>query len=190
MTIIFILSGSSQTSPSDWNNSNNSAQVVGAGGASAKGASTSTGGGGGGAGAYNKISNFNIATPGTTVMNYGVGVGGLAASTFPQNGGDTWFGSVAFPTSGTGVGARGGSSPTGNTVATGGVGGLAANGFPTTSPPARDGGAGANGTSATVGGGGGGAGRPNGVCAAGRAPPGGTAACGTVTGGAARNPRS
>ena len=179
------------TSDITWNNVSNVIEVVGGGGASAIGASTSTGGGGGGGGAYNSIKGFSFATPGTTQYNYNVGRGGTAAGTFVQNGGDSWFGPttlVTFPTSGTGVGAHGGSSPATNTTAAGGAGGLTTNGFPTTSPPARAGGAGAAGVSATAGGGGGGAGGPNGAGTGGSGTAGGAADGGKVTGGAAGNP--
>ena len=146
-----------------WNNRYNRIEVIGAGGAGAHGASTTTGGGGGGGGAYNAITNFTITTPGTTTFSWELGTGGAAGGTFPQNGGDTWWNAAAFPTTGTAVGARGGASPTTNTTATGGAGGLASNGFPTTSPPGRNGGTAGNGASATAGGGGGGAGGPSGV---------------------------
>src|SRR5260370_19480654 len=166
MTIVFILVGASSpfTSPSDWNNANNSVETIAGGGASARGASTSTGGGGGGAGAYNKITNFTFATPGATTAAFGVGAHGVNNGTTVTNGGDTWFNSAAFPTTGTAVGARGGAAPASITAAAGGAGGLAANGFPTTSPPGRDGGARASGGSAPAWGGGGGVGGPDGAC--------------------------
>lgn len=175
-------------SKANWNNSSNTVEVIGAGGAGAHGLTTSTGGGGGGGGAYNSLTNFSFATPGTTTAQYGVGAAGLHGGTFPQNGGDTWFNSAAFPSSGTAVGAKGGASPTANTTATGGAGGTTAAGFPTTSPPARAGGTAGNGVSASAGGGGGGSGGPNGAGGNGSGTAGGTADGGTVSGGAAGNP--
>lgn len=65
------------TSPSDWNNSANTIEVIGAGGsagASAK-ATTATATGGGG-GAYSKITNFSFASPGVTTATYQIGGGG------------------------------------------------------------------------------------------------------------------
>lgn len=179
------------TSDATWNNVSNVVECIGGGAPGAHGASSSTGGGGGGGGAYNRITGFSFATPGTTQFHYTVGAAGLAAGSFPINGGDSWFGPTTqntFPTSGTGVGAHGGRSPATNTTATGGVGAATTNGFPTTTPPARAGGTAANGVSASAGGGGGGAGGPNGVGGNGSGTTGGTADGGLVTGGSPGNP--
>ena len=82
---IIIVSGTSQTSPSDYNNSNNSWQALGggaSGGATSSGTVVATGGGGG---EYRKITNFSVATPGTTAFNYTIGPGGTAVSTSGSN---------------------------------------------------------------------------------------------------------
>ena len=177
---------STYTSKASWNNASNTVETVGGGGAGARGASTSTGGGGGGGGAYNKITNFNFATPGTTTASVSVGVGGHWTLLSITNGGDTWFNGASLAASS--VGCKGGASPATFNTATGGAGGLTSGGVPTTSPPARSGGNGANGTSASVGGGGGGGGGPNGAGGNASSNTGGTGDGGTVTGGAAGNP--
>src|SRR6516164_11260536 len=176
----------SYTSKPSWNNSANLIEVIGGGAAGAHGASTSTGGGGGAGGNYNSISNFTFALPGTTSSLYGVGAGGLHGGTFPQNGGDTWFNSLAYPTSGTAVGAKGGLSPATNTTATGGVFVSTASNYPANTGFA--GGSGANGTSASVGGGGGGAAGASGPGGSASSNTGGTGNGGKVLGGAPGNP--
>ena len=193
MTQVFLLTtpGTNFTYTSDptWNNTNNTVEVIGAGGAGARGASTSTGGGGGAGGGYNKITNFNFTTPGTSTATCRVGLGGVFNSTGPTitNGGDTWFNSTAFPTSGSAVGAKGGPSPATATTATGATAAATSTFFPTTSPPARAGGNGANGTSASVGGGGGGAGGPSGAGGNASSNTGGSADGGAVAGGSPGN---
>ena len=94
-------SNKTYTSPSDWNNSDNTIECLGGGGNGANSSSAIhvTGGGGG---AYAKISNFSFAAPGTTTATYRVG----AAS-----GGDTWFNNATLPGGGTNntkCGAEGG----------------------------------------------------------------------------------
>ena len=113
---------STYTSKASWNNANNTVETVGGGGAGARGASTSTGGGGGGGGAYNKITNFNFATPGTTTASVSVGIGGVWTSSSITNGGDTWFNGASLAASS--VGCKGGASPATFNTATGGAGGL------------------------------------------------------------------
>jgi hypothetical protein len=181
-------SGSTQTytSKNTWNNSVNTVETLGGGGAGAIGASTLTGGGGGGGGAYNRINNFSFATPGTTTATYMVQAGLLHTGAYPGTAPDTWFNGATLAASS--VGSKGGLSPATSTNATGGTGGQASAGVPTTSPPGRDGGAAGNGASATAGGGGGGAGGPSGAGGAGSGTTGGTADGGKVAGGAAGNP--
>jgi hypothetical protein len=88
MARIFVVSGTSQTSPADWNNSNNSVEGLG-GGASGAIAITSGHATGGGGGEWRKISNFSVATPGTTAFNYTIGPGGTAVvSSVAANGND------------------------------------------------------------------------------------------------------
>src|SRR5438105_1374799 len=62
---IFLTSGTSWTVPSDWNNANNSIELIGGGGGAGPGYSDSSGsggegGGGGGAGGYSKITNVSL----------------------------------------------------------------------------------------------------------------------------------
>jgi hypothetical protein len=181
-------SGSTQTytSKTSWNNSCNTVETIGGGGAGAIGASTTTGGGGGGGGAYNRISNFSFATPGTTTATYAVQAGLLHTGTYPGTAPDTWFNGSTLAASS--VGSKGGVSPATSTTATGAAGGATSGGVPTTSPPARAGGTGGNGASQTAGGGGGGAGGFNGAGGNGSGTTGGTANGGLVAGGSPGNP--
>lgn len=177
------------TSKTSWNNSVNSVESIGGGGAGARGASTSTSGGGGGAGAYNRISNFSFATPGTTTAEYKTTAGLLHTGSYPGTAPDCWFNGATLGASS--CGAKGGVSPATATSATGAAGGLASGGVPTTSPPGRNGGNGANaGGNNSSGGGGGGAGGPNGAGGNGSGTTGGTADGGMVAGGAPGNPGS
>jgi hypothetical protein len=113
-TTIFLISGSSWTVPADWNNSNNSIEVIGGGGGGNNGASGSSAGGGGG-GAYSKITNVSLSGS----VAYVIGSGGTPGVT----GGDTWFNGATC--AGSSVCAKGGQGATGaGTV----LGGQAANG--------------------------------------------------------------
>lgn len=160
--------GSNQTftSPADWNNSNNTIEVMGAGGSgAATNGSATTVATGGGAGAYAQITNFSFAQPGTTTATYRVGQGGTsvtrntAGSTAGNTGGDTWFNAVAFPgvgTDNTKVGAKGGGGGYGGAATqTGGTGGVGANGW---GQVRYDGGSGGTASHTSVATGGGGAG--------------------------------
>lgn len=162
-------SDTSWTVPPDWNNSNNSIEVIGGGGGANNDAYSVPGtglSGGGGGGAYSKISNITL-TPGTQI-HVAVGAGG--APTVP--GGDTYFNAasmaacaVAGPT--VCVGAKGGSasSGTGANSRFGGAGGPASAGVGTLTSSGGGGGS-ANG-SQDGGAGGGGAGGPKGDGASG-----------------------
>lgn len=164
---IYLTSGTSWTVPNDWDNSNNSIEVIGGGGAGA-GNGSGVGGGGGGGGAYAKVSNVTL-TPGSTVT-YAIGAPGVVGT---SPGGDTYFcnstsdcasisgGSVV-------VGAKGGGSAT---DAGGGAGGLASTSVGTIK---NSGGTGGN-AAANAGAGGGGAGGPYG--------PGANGASGSSNGG-------
>lgn len=170
---ILTTSGSNQTytSPSDWNNSDNSVQCIG-GGASGGGYNVGNNGKGtgGGGGAYSKITNFSFATPGTTTATYRVGalVNGTnnAAGT---NGNSTWFNNTVNPGNGTTnsqCSAAGGSGGLRGTTSTnGGAGGSTSASWGQTK---YAGGRGGNltgtplGSTANQGSGGGGAGGPNG----------------------------
>lgn len=131
--------GSNQTwtSPSDWNNATNTIEGIGAGGSggAVRGGAV-RGAGGGGGGAYAKIVNFTVATPGTTTATTRVGTGGAAVQQTGTNGnlngnsgGGSWFNNTAQPTAGTGnteLGATPGLFGEGvSGGATGGPGGVA-----------------------------------------------------------------
>ncbi len=119
-TVTFITSptGSNQTYnvPSDWNNSNNSIECLGAGGSGAAlrhgltGIRYASGGGGGGYGVY---TNLTLTAGGTAT--YQIGTGGTAVTSTVQGtgisgnaGGDTWFNGTTY--SGASVGGVGGSN--------------------------------------------------------------------------------
>lgn len=143
LTNVFLTAspGSNQTftSPSDWINASNSVETIG-GGASGgvavdnTGTKSSTGGGGG---AWNKITNFSFAAPGTTTATYqcGVGPAGVFNGTNGVgsdgvNGGDTWFNATTL--AGSSVGSKGGVKGTrANATVAGGAGGVGASGVGT-----------------------------------------------------------
>ena len=166
--------GSNQTytSPSDWNNSNNSIEVLGGGATGALSIGTDRHATGGGGGAYAKILNFTFATPGTTTATYRVGAGGTglsnssSANTAGNDGGATWFNSSTDPGAGTDnskAGAQpglGGASLAGNN--SGGAGGVGTSGWGQTRYSGGNGGN-LTGASGRGGSGGGGAGGPNGA---------------------------
>ena len=145
----FLTSGASWTVPNDWNNSNNTIEVIGGGGGGFTGG-FSVGTSGGGGGAYSKIT--NLALVGGNPVTYQVGSGGGIGT----NGGDTYFNGTGATCSAQSVCAKGGN--TGANAGVGGIGGSSASGIGT-------GNSGGNGASAAggAGGGGGGAGGPNGV---------------------------
>lgn len=148
--------GSNQTwnSPADWNNSDNSIEGIGGGGNGRSLAIVGHATGGGG-GQYAKITNFSVATPGTTSATYQIGAVGS---------GVTWFNSTVDPGAGadnTKLGAKGGTTGnTGTGSQAGGPGGTG--GWGTT---LNNGGRGGDltGASGSGGSGGGGAGGLNGA---------------------------
>ena len=101
-----LLSGTTWTSPPDWNNSNNTIEGIGAGGGNG------TTGYGGGGGEYCKISNFTVATPGVTTVSYTIGAGSVGSGT-----NTTWNTSSLIA-----HGGGGGTNPSGGTGGTGGTG--------------------------------------------------------------------
>jgi hypothetical protein len=145
------------TSPANWNNSDNTIEVIGGGGSGAGGGGTLHGTGGGG-GAYSRIANFSFANPGTTQATYRVGAGGSG-----NGGGATWFNASSDPGGGsdnTRVSAAGGLvGESGAGSRNGGLGGATANSW---GEVKNAGGRGGNltGASGTGGSGGGGAGGP------------------------------
>ncbi len=155
--------GSNQTftSPSNWNNSNNTVECMGGGAAGGSAAGNHSTGGGGGA--YSKITNFSFASPGTTTATYRVGIGGAGAgNTTPgASGGVSYWNAASDPGAGTDnakCGAQGGTGGVnGSGSRNGGAGGALASGYGQTR---TSGGRGGNltGASGTGGSGGGGAG--------------------------------
>lgn len=124
-TQIFVVSGTTQVSPADWNNANNTVEAIGGGasGAAAAGTFHATGGGGG---EYRAISNFNVLIPGTTSFVYVIGAGGLAATTSTtivgNNGAQTTFNVTDLVAKPGLAGAVGTGSQTGGAGGTGGTG--------------------------------------------------------------------
>lgn len=132
-TVVFLTTttGSNQTytSPSNWNNSSNTIEVIGAGGGGGLGNGLGHGTGGGG-GEYGKTTNFSFATPGTTTATYQLGTGGIAVTggiLSGNAGGDTWFNGTTQ--AGATLGAKGGlggaagtGSQSGGSGGSGGVG--------------------------------------------------------------------
>ncbi|WP_127077260.1 RHS repeat-associated core domain-containing protein [Rhodomicrobium lacus] len=175
-TIVLDAAGSGTfTVPSDWNNADNSIEVIGGGGGAAGGGKNANGyaspSGGGGGGAYAKVRNL-ILRPGDRAY-YGVGAGGAAGpnTDFASAGGDTWFNGSAngLPTS-TSLGALAPGGYGGNAsyknvgFNAGGVGGQASAAIGHVTYSGGDGGKGYyNGAKQSGGGGGGGgAAGPNG----------------------------
>lgn len=164
-TLVFLTTttGSNQTytSPSDWNNSSNTVETVGAGGSGGYAQATTTHGTGGGGGAWNSISNFTFATPGTTTATRRLGTGGagVTGDVAGNTGGDTWFNGTTL--GGSSVGSKGGvGGAAGNNSQNGGAGGTGASGVGTSS---NNGGRGGNLTGAGGSGGSGGGGAAGGA---------------------------
>ncbi len=130
----FLTSGSTWTVPSDWSNSNNKIEVIGAGGSGPN----ATAGAGGGGGGYAKATNVTL-TAGASIA-YSVGVGATGAA-----GGNTYFcnstsncasisgSAVVAGATGGGIGASGspgssGSGSVGAVLYSGGAGGTSIGG--------------------------------------------------------------
>lgn len=152
-------SNQTHTSASDWNNANNSIELLGGGGGGARsGAGHATGGGGG---SYSEITNFIFATPGTTTATYRVAasVAGISASNPGTNGNPSWFNNATDPGAGsdnTKAGAKGGTGgPGGTGNQSGGAGGVTATSWGQTLSAGGRGGnlSGASGTGGSGGGG-------------------------------------
>jgi hypothetical protein len=160
-----LTTGTSWTTPADWNNSSNTIHMIGAGGGGATAAvsgNNRAAGGGGGGGGYTVLTNQTL----TGAIPYTIGTSSANAA-----GGNTTFNTTNT--------AGGGSVGTATTTPTssGGAGG-------TGTFAGGTGGAGGFGTIASTGygsGGGGGAGGPNGIGGTGGNGVGGLA--GTITGG-------
>ena len=140
-TVTFLTTPGSNTytSPSDWNNANNTIEGMGGGGSGASSTDTTQNVSGGGGGEYRKIVNFSVTTAGTTTYNYVIGAGGTSVS----------------QTSGTKANGNNGSATTFNTsslIANFGNGGV----FGTTIISGGSGGTGGTGAAANANGGRGG----------------------------------
>ena len=153
-TIIFLTDTSATTwsVPSDWNNSNNTIEVIGAG---ARGGSNGVTGGGGGA--YSKSTNVTLTPSASVGINVGAGSSGADAT----DGEDTYLCNSTSNCASIGgtavvVGAKGGSNT--------GPGGASASGI---GDVKYSGGAGGSSLDGSCAGGAGGAGGPNGVGGAG-----------------------
>lgn len=150
---IFVTSGTTWTTPSDWNDNDYKIEVIGGGGGGAT-SSGANGAGGGGGGGYSSDTSSSGWTIGRNMpITVKIGSGGAANA----NGGDTYFcGSTSGCASiaGTSViaGAKGGVK---GTTAGGGAGGLAGSGVGAIT---LSGGTGATFTTSIGGGGGGAAG--------------------------------
>ncbi len=156
-TLIFLVSGTSWTVPSDWNSANNTIEVIG-GGAGGSGAYAGIGSGsGGGGGGYSKSVNVTLTPGATSTIAIGTG-GGQAAA-----GGDTFFcnsttNCASILGTAVVVGAKGGASGLAGGGGAGGSGGQAASGIGSTKFTGGSGGSGSTNNSAGGGGGGGAAG--------------------------------
>lgn len=137
---LFLTSGTTWTVPSDWNNSDNTIEVIGGGGGGGGGDANADGGGGGGGGAYSKVTNA-VLSP-NSVVTISIGAGGSAGTTTVSGGagGNTYLcnsqsncGSLAG--SAVVVGAQGGSGGAASVITgsggAGGAGGSTANGVGT-----------------------------------------------------------
>jgi hypothetical protein len=152
------------TSPADWNNDDNYIEVIGAGGSGGAVRGSTNNATGGGGGAYARIDNFEITTPGTTTASYRVGSGGTEVtvntntSTAGNTGSDTWFNSASFPGAGTDntkIGAKGGGGGSaGSSTQSGGAGGIGTNGWGETRRSGGNGGSTGAHTNVATGGGG------------------------------------
>jgi hypothetical protein len=146
------------TVPDDWNDYNNTIEVIG-GGAGARNFQGDSDGGGGAA--YSKISNKAL-TPGVSIP-YSIGDGGRGdddeSGPLATDGGDTWFGNASYASAY--VAAKGGVAGTrvaGDVGGHGGIGGAASAGIGDVKYSGGD----ALGDDGFNGGVGGGAGGPNG----------------------------
>lgn len=159
-TTFLTTTGSNQTytSPGDWNNANNTVELLGGGASGGSGINHSSGGGGG---SYSKISNFSFATPGTTTATYRVAalVAGVGTGVAGNAGNPSWWNNATDPGTGsdnTKAGAKGGTGGVqGSGTRNGGAGGVTSTSWGETLFAGGRGGnqTGAVGISATGGGG-------------------------------------
>lgn len=182
---VILLSGTTWAVPADWNDADNSIEVIGAGGGGAGSENSGGGaGGGGGAGAYYaNVTNVNLPEGGTVTIAIGsAGTAGSAGSN-GGTGGDTYFCSTTTNCAsigGTSV-LVGGKGSTGGS-ATGTAGTTQAGSVGDATIAGGTGGTGGSG-SGDAGGGGGGGGGAGGSSAAGNTGSNGGAGSGESNGG-------
>jgi hypothetical protein len=148
-------SGTSWSTPANWNNSNNEIHLFGGGGGGSGSRYTSpdgSGGSGGGGGGYTKATNVTL----NGSIAYAIGAAGTAgtAGNNGGNGGTTTFNSSAYTAGGGGGGTGTTTSSTGGTAGSGstyngGVGGQGS--LTTTSAAAGNGGGGGGGAGGPLG---------------------------------------
>jgi len=156
--------GATWTVPADWNNANNTIELIGGGGGGSAGNEDGNSGAGGGGGAY--VKDTNVALTPSTVLSIAVGAAGAGGKTPGASGaagGDT---TLNF-NSGVMI-AKGGAGGITGATPKGGAGGSEADSAGTTTFAGGTGGA-ADATGAGGAGGGGGGGGPNGKGGAGGA---------------------
>lgn len=133
-TLTFLTSptGSNQTytSPLDWVNTGSKIETIGAGGSGGGGDGSNQKGSGAGGGAYNFVSDFSFAVPGTTTATYRIGTGGASVNagggTNGNAGGDSWFNGATLGAAS--AGSKGGSGGLNGATANGGAGGASGSG--------------------------------------------------------------
>lgn len=191
---VFLTSGSSWTVPADWDNANNSIEVIGAGGGGGGGsniAAQTHGAGGGGGGGYSVVENA-VFTPGQEI-SYHVGTGGTGGTagggSTGENGTDgeaTWFDGTSLGSARVSAAGGGGGAEAVLEGGAGGAGGNSSSGIGTTR---YSGGAGGNSpnNNTNQGSGGGGAAGPygNGVAGSGGTAAGGYGGAGDASQGGA-----
>lgn len=154
---VFLLNtagGLSWPVPANWNDAENTIELLGGGGAGSSGPGTWAGSGGGG-GAYSRVQNVDL-TP-SALVPFKVGPGGNSGT---PDGGDSWFGHASFGSSIVAGKAGLGAGPG---LAQFGTGGQASQGIGSVKTSGGNGGRGApRGESRAGAGGGGAAGGPNG----------------------------
>ena len=138
--------------PADWDNANNTIEVIGGGGAGDGGTNGNRGGGGG---AYAKVTNLSLS--GT--INYSAGARGAGGSSSGGSGSATYFNGTSC--TGASVCAAGGQGASSSGSGSGGAGGSTSSSVGTVKFAGGSGGSGNS--SADTGGGGGGAGAPGGA---------------------------
>lgn len=152
--IYVLASGTSFTTPANWNNANNEIHLFAGGGGGAGSYFTTpngSGGAGGGGGGYTKATNVTLSGS----ISYAIGAGGTAGGAGGNGGagGSTTFNSGAYTTTGAGGGTGTATSSTGGTAGTGSTfnGGTGGIGSLSTVALTGNGGGGGGGTGGPLG---------------------------------------